>query len=120
MIKYIAILVFVISSCTFSFKTQAEETYEFYGSHAPIICGSSKEVLKFAEKEEWTPFTISFGKVGGDENGEIAFIVTTWLKQGTTQQMVTMQAPNGIESCILYISFDATVNPDLLPKGLNL
>ena len=120
MLKYIVILVFVISSCTFSFKTQAEENYEFYGSHAPIICGTSKEVLKFAEKEEWIPFTISFGKAGGDENGEIAFIVTTWIKQGTTQQMVTMQAPNGTESCILYISFDATVNPDLLPKGLNL
>jgi len=109
-----------VAVALFSVSATADDHYSFYQSAAPIICGDTKTVMEFGAEKGWTPFSVSFGKVGGKEENDIAFVVTHWLKQGTTHQMVTMQAPDGSEACILYISFDTTINPNFDGKGLNL
>ena len=109
-----------VAGALFSVTATADDHYSFYQSHAPIICGDTKIVMEYGAEKGWTPFSVSFGKVNGKEDGDIAFVVTHWLKQGTTQQMVTMQAPDGSEACILYISFDTTINPSFNLKGLDL
>ena len=109
-----------VAVALFSVSATADDHYSFYQSAAPIICGDTKTVMEFGAEKGWTPFSVSFGKVNGKEDGDIAFVVTHWLKQGTTEQMVTMQAPDGSEACILYISFDTTINPNFDGKGLNL
>ena len=109
-----------IAVALFSVSATADDHYKFYQSAAPIICGDTKTVMEYGAEQGWTPFSVSFGKVGGKQENDIAFVVTHWLKQGTTEQMVTMQAPDGTEACILYISFDTTINPNFDGKGLNL
>lgn len=109
-----------VAVALFSVTATADEHYNFFRSHAPIICGDTKTVMEYGSEKGWTPFSVSFGKTNGKEDGDIAFVVTHWLKQGTTQQMVTMQAPDGSEACILYISFDTTINPSFNLKGLDL
>ena len=104
----------------FSVSATADDHYSFYQSAAPIICGDTKVVMEYGSEQGWIPFSVSFGKVNGKEDGATAFVVTHWLKKGTTQQMVTMQAPDGSEACILYISFDTTINPNFNLKGLDL
>jgi hypothetical protein len=109
-----------IAVALFSVSATADDHYKFYQSAAPIICGDTKTVMEFGAEKGWIPFSVSFGKVNGKEDGDIAFVVTHWLKRGTTEQMVTMQAPDGSEACILYISFDTTINPNFNLKGLDL
>lgn len=114
MLSTIAITLFSVTTAV------ADDHYNFFRSHAPIICGDTKTVMEYGSEQGWTPFSVSFGKTNGKEDGDIAFVVTHWLKQGTTEQMVTMQAPDGSEACILYISFDTTINPSFNLKGLDL
>jgi hypothetical protein len=104
----------------FSVSANATDHYNLFQSHAPILCGETKEVMEFGSEQGWTPFSVSFGKVGGKQENDIAFVVTHWLKKGTTEQMVTMQAPDGSEACILYISFDTTINPNFNLRGMDL
>ncbi len=100
-----------IAVALFSVSASATDHYQFWQSQAPIICGESKQVYEYSVDNGWTPFSVSYGKVNGKPEGETAFVVTHWLKKGTTEQMVTMQAPNGSESCIVYMSFDTIINP---------
>ena len=109
-----------IAVALFSVSATADDHYEFWPSAAPIICGQTKPMLEFVAEAGMLPLTVSFGKVDGKEDGEIAFVVTMWMKPSTTQQMVTIGKPDGTEMCILYKSFDTTVNTDFNGKGINL
>jgi|TARA_B110000977_G_scaffold48111_1_gene65338 hypothetical protein len=109
-----------IAVALFSVSATADDHYEFWPSAAPIICGQTKPMLEFVAEAGMQPLTVSFGKVDGKEDGEIAFVVTMWMKPSTTQQMVTISKPDGTEVCILYKSFNTTVNPNFSGKGINL
>ena len=105
--KIIALIIMAMIS-TIAF---ADEHDKFWQSQAPIICGNTTDMYEFIAKEGMTPFTVSFGKTNGQEDGDIVFVVTLWIKQGTTEQMTTMQTTDGSETCILYKRFDTTINP---------
>jgi len=109
-----------IAVALFSVSATADDHYEFWPSAAPIICGQTKPMLEFIAEDGMVPFTVSFGKVNGKEDGDIAFVVTMWIKPTTTEQMVTIGKPDGTETCILYKSFDTTINPSFNLKGLDL
>jgi len=109
-----------IAVALFSVSATADDHYEFWPSAAPIICGQTKPMLEFVAEAGMQPLTVSFGKEDGKEDGEIAFVVTMWMKPSTTQQMVTIRKPDGTEVCILYKSFNTTVNPNFSGKGINL
>ena len=98
----------------------ADDHFEFWPSQVPVICGETKPMLEFIAKDGMIPFTVSFGRVDGLETGALAFVVTIWVKPASTEQMVSIQKPDGTETCILYKSFDTTVNPNFEGKGLNL
>jgi|TARA_B100001093_G_scaffold223436_1_gene214070 hypothetical protein len=109
-----------IAVALFSVSATADDHYEFWPSAAPIICGQTKPMLEYIAEDGMVPFTISFGKVDGLIENPIAFVVTMWVKPQSTEQMVTIQKPDGTETCILYKSYDTTINPQFDGKGLNL
>ena len=109
-----------IAVALFSVSATANDHYEFWPSAAPIICGQTKPMLEYIAEDGMVPFTISFGKVDGLIENPIAFVVTMWVKPQSTEQMVTIQKPDGTETCILYKSYDTTINPQFDGKGLNL
>ena len=109
-----------IAVALFSVSATADDHYEFWPSAAPIICGQTKPMLEYIAEDGMVPFTISFGKVDGLKENPIAFVVTMWVKPQSTEQMVTIQKPDGTETCILYKSYDTTINPQFDGKGLNL
>jgi len=109
-----------IAVALFSVSATADDHYEFWPSAAPIICGQTKPMLEYIANDGMVPFTISFGKVDGLIENPIAFVVTMWVKPQSTEQMVTIQKPDGTETCILYKSYDTTINPQFDGKGLNL
>ena len=115
MFSTIAMALFSVSATADEHKSQG-----FWPSAAPIVCGLTKPMLEYIAEDGMVPFTVSFGKVNGDEDEAIAFVVTMWVKPTTTEQMVTIQKPDGTETCILYKSFDTTINPQFDGKGLNL
>jgi len=105
-------IITVIIMAMFSTIAFADEHTKFWSAQAPIICGKTIDVHEFIAEEGMTPLTISFGKVGAKSDGEIAFIITLWIKQDTTEQITTMQTTDGSETCILYKSFDTIINPN--------
>ena len=109
-----------IAVALFSVSATADDHYEFWPSAAPIICGQTKPMLEYIANDGMVPFTVSFGKLDGIEDNPIAFVVTMWVKPQTTQQMVTIGKPDGTETCILYKSFDTTINPEFDGKSFNL
>ena len=109
-----------IAMAMFSVSATADEHYEFWPSAAPIVCGQTKPMLEYIAEDGMVPFTVSFGKVDGTKDSPIAFVVTMWVKPNDTEQMVTISKLDGTETCILYKSFDTTINPQFDGKGLNL
>ncbi len=109
-----------IAMAMFSVSATADEHYEFWPSAAPIVCGQTKPMLEYIAEDGMVPFTVSFGKVDGTKDSPIAFVVTMWVKPNDTEQMVTIAKLDGTETCILYKSFDTTINPQFDGKGLNL
>ena len=103
----------------FTISANADDHFEFWPATAPLICGTVEQINEFTEGKGFKPFAISYGRVGGKPEGEIAFIVTHWLSEESPAQSVTMSNPEGTESCILYTSFDTVFNPNF-GKGLEL
>ena len=56
-----------VAVALFSVSATADDHYKFYQSAAPIICGDTKTVMEYGAEQGWTPFSVSFGKVGGKE-----------------------------------------------------
>jgi len=103
----------------FTISASADDHFEFWPGKAPVVCGTQEQIMEFSTFQGFTPFAVSYGRVGGEPEGEIAFIVTHWLKEDAPAQMVTMSNPEATESCIMYTSFDTKFNPNF-GKGLSL
>ena len=90
-----------------------EELPTLYQGAVPTLCGDSEEIKKVAEDRKMFIFSTSLGRAGADQNGDIAYVVTHWVESQGSSQMFTITTVDGKESCILMISFDTLVNPNL-------
>jgi hypothetical protein len=61
---------------------------------------------------------MSYGRNGGQPDGDIVYIITFWVSIESNQQMASVQVPNGEYSCVLYRTFDTKMNLnfDFQPK----
>ena len=103
--------------CSTSFAETDFSKYNFYLQQLPGVCGPQEKVQKFAEDHDFIPLNYSIGREGSQPNGQPVFVVTYWVNKDVTQTMATIQTPNGVESCILYISFDVIHNEEELKPG---
>ena len=84
---------------------------QLYWLQMPVICGTSKSVLAYIEKNEFTLVNVSVGRDKAKPDGEPVFIVSYYVDPTYTQSLVVMSTMNGMESCMLYKSFDLKFMP---------
>ena len=82
------------------------EQGQLYWLQMPVICGTSESVLAYIEKNEMTLVNVSVGRDRAKPDGEPVFIVSYYVDPTQTISLVVMSTMNGLESCMLYKSFD--------------
>jgi len=87
------------------------EQGQLYWLQMPVICGISESVLAYIEKNEMILVNVSVGRDRAKPYGEPVFIVSYYIDPTYTQSLVVMSTMSGIESCILYNSFDLKFMP---------
>ena len=94
------------------------EQGQLYWLQMPVICGTSESVLAYIEKNEMTLVNVSVGRDRARPDGEPVFIVSYYVDPTYTQSLVVMSTMNGMESCMLYKSFDLKFMPK--KQGISL
>ena len=91
---------------------------QLYWLQMPVICGTSESVLAYIEKNEMTLVNVSVGRDKARPDGEPVFIVSYYVDPTYTISLVVMSTMNGLESCMLYKSFDLKFMPN--KQGISL
>tara|TARA_S200000501_G_scaffold241710_1_gene226470 strand:+ start:1137 stop:1484 length:348 start_codon:yes stop_codon:yes gene_type:complete len=84
-------------------------TTEFDGlgwSQLPTICGTTEAVNEYLEHNKFILESVSVGKENANAEGSPVYIVTYYINEARDQSMSVITAPSGLESCMLYRSFD--------------
>ena len=91
---------------------------QLYWLQMPVICGTSENVLAYLKRNHFTLVNVSVGRDRAKPDGEPVFIVQYYVDPTYKQSVVVMTTMSGLESCMLYKSFDLEfVKPKI---GLNL
>ena len=91
---------------------------QLYWLQMPVICGTSDSVLAYIEKNEFTLVNVSVGRDKAKPEGEPVFIVSYYVDPTYKQSIVVMTTMSGLESCMLYKTFDLEFVKK--NKGMNL
>ena len=129
MLKRLKSIIFVAVLITISTFAMAEqetsplpempsEQGQLYWLQMPVICGTSESVLAYIEKNEMTLVNVSVGRDRARPDGEPVFIVSYYVDPTQTISLVVMSTMNGMESCMLYKSFDLKFMPK--KQGISL
>jgi len=78
----------------------------------PAVCVDKEVLYDFAERKGLQPLNRSYGKSGGQADGEIVYAVTYWVNIDNDESMASVQVPGGDYECVLYRTFDLELNPD--------
>ena len=90
--------------------------YNFWWEQLPAVCSTSDEIGRWAKDKNFTPLNISYGRKGGRPDGEIVYMVMYWMND-TGETIATVQTPDNLgQTCILFRTFDLTMNQNLLNK----
>ena len=91
---------------------------QLYWLQMPVICGTSESVMAYLEKFQFTLVNISYGRDKARKDGEPVFVVMYYVDPSYTESIVVMTTMNGLESCMLYKSFDLKFMPQ--KQGISL
>tara|TARA_Y200000002_G_scaffold191827_1_gene158324 strand:+ start:1139 stop:1498 length:360 start_codon:yes stop_codon:yes gene_type:complete len=91
-------------------KGDTLETYNMFWSQLPVICGNTMDVAVYLEEHDFKLESVSTGRAGASAEGEPVFMVSYFVKEDKTESIPVVTAlPKGDESCMLYRSFDLTL-----------
>ena len=91
---------------------------QLYWLQMPVICGTSEDVMSYIEKYQFTLVNVSYGRDKAKPDGNPVFVVMYYVDPSYTQSIVVMTTMNGMESCMLYKSFDLKFVPQKQGIGL--
>ena len=91
---------------------------QLYWLQMPVICGTSENVLAYLERNHFALVNVSVGRDRAKPDGEPVFIVQYYVDPTYKQSIVVMTTMSGLESCMLYKTFDLEFVKK--NKGLNL
>ena len=75
-------------------------------SQLPVICGTTESVNEYLIHNEFELESLSVGKENAQESGQNVYMVSYFINKERTQTMSVITAPSGMESCMLYRSFE--------------
>ena len=80
--------------------------YDFKWMHVPVVCGTSEEVIRYLEDNDFVLDSLSIGREGANENGDPAYFVSYYLNKKGTESVAAITSPSGHETCMMYRSFN--------------
>ena len=83
--------------------------YDFKWQHVPVVCGTTDEIQKYLDDNNFELSSISVGREGAKKEGDIAYLVTYYLSKDRTETISAITSPTGSETCMMYRSFDLRV-----------
>ena len=110
-LKENVLLAFLLSFILFTSIATADHkpTTEYEGlewSQLPVICGPTNAVNEYLTHNEFILENLSVGKENAQEWGQPVYMVSYFYNKEKKQSMSVITAPSGLESCMLYRSFD--------------
>ena len=111
MFKQNLLLAFLLSFILITSVAVADHkpTTEYDGlewSQLPVICGTTEAVNEYLVHNEFELESLSVGKENARESGQNVYMVSYFINKDRTQTMSVITAPSGMESCMLYRSFE--------------
>ena len=101
----------VVSLGTQAVNTQEEPNiplnpynYGLYESRFPAACGPIELVNNILNKRGFKPTHASLGRIGASPEGEPVFM--TMIYRNKDQLLITIETPQQVEKCILFLSFN--------------
>ena len=104
-----------ISTCSFTVKADTHLNdwnsgkYNFRWLNVPVVCGTTNEIQKYLDDNNFELSSISVGREGAKKEGDIAYLVTYYLNKDRTETISAITSPTGSETCMMYRSFDLRV-----------
>ncbi len=80
--------------------------YKFRWMHVPVVCGTTIEIQRYLDDNEFELVSMSVGREGANVNGSIAYLVTYYINKKRTETVSAITSPSGHETCMMYRSFD--------------
>ena len=111
MFKQNLLLAFLLSFILITSVAIADHkpTTEYEGlawSQLPTICGTTEAVNEYLVHNEFELESLSVGKENAQESGQNVYMVSYFINKDRTQTMAVITAPSGMESCMLFRSFE--------------
>ncbi len=111
MLKQNLLLAFLLSFILITSVAVADHkpTTEYDGlswSQLPTICGTTEAVNDYLIHNEFELENLSVGKENAQEWGAPVYMVSYFINKDRTQSMAVITAPSGMESCMLFRSFE--------------
>tara|TARA_B100001057_G_scaffold46387_1_gene41356 strand:+ start:352 stop:711 length:360 start_codon:yes stop_codon:yes gene_type:complete len=78
-------------------------------SQLPVICGTSEAVNEYLVHNKFELQNLSVGKENASPGGQSVYMVSYFINEDKTQSMAVITAPSGVESCMLYRSFELMI-----------
>jgi hypothetical protein len=82
-------------------------------SEMPVWCGLPADTEKYVRDHNYTPISISFGRVGASADGEVVFASIIYINMENDQLIPMMITPDGSQSCLIYITFNFSLNEEV-------
>jgi len=105
LLAFLLVFILITSVATADHKP----TTEYDGlewSQLPVICGTTDAVNEYLIHNEFELESLSVGKENAQEWGQPVYMVSYFVNKDGSQAMSVITAPSGLESCMLYRSFD--------------
>ena len=68
------------------------ERYNFRWLHVPVVCGTTPEIQKYLDDNEFVLNSMSVGREGANKSGDIAYLVTYYLNKDRTESISAITA----------------------------
>jgi len=106
MLKKIFFILFFC--CSISYAQSPLRNYDFMIQNVPIICMERETMEKFTKDFDFVLQSRSLGRTNMLKTGAPVFLIEYFVNKSKTESLAIVTAPDAIESCILYRSFDLT------------
>lgn len=105
----LTLLFCLVTTVTYSDHKQ----FDLFRSEMPVWCGLPADAERYVKEHNFTPVSISFGRVGASADGEVVFASIIYINMENDQLIPMMITPDGSQSCLIYITFNFSLNEEV-------
>ena len=104
--KLVLILGILFGTIAYADHDKSLEDNSLYMQELPSLCGAPDKIEVYLKHFEFEPLHLSLGRTRMMKDGEPVYMMTYMVNKDKTESVAVLAIPNGLESCILYHTFD--------------